>query len=82
MKVLKKANPLALEKECTGFGHGGGGCLSLLLVEWDDIQYYAEGDDEEKARYSFTCPECFMQTDIPSERIPNYMKRKIKRHSK
>lgn len=77
MKVLEKGPGWGIEVICTGKGNGGCGCGSKLLVERGDIYLthsydYAGGHD---IYYTFTCPECGVETDIDSSKIPSLIRR-------
>lgn len=76
MKVIKKGREQvgwAKEFTCTGNGNGGGGCGAVLLVEINDIyqtHHYDHGGGHDIFN-TFRCPECRVETDIPSSiRIP------------
>jgi hypothetical protein len=71
MKVIEKGRKQkgwARKFKCTGAGNGGGGCNAKLLVEQDDVylthSYHYDGSHE--VYNTFKCPECGVETDIPS----------------
>lgn len=75
MKVLEKGREQkgwSKDFECTGDGNGGGGCGAKLLVEQDDVYMtYSHARDETTGYHTFMCPECGVETDIPSSiRLP------------
>ena len=81
MKVIEKGPGWGIEQKCTGNGNGGGGCGSRLLVEEKDIYLteswdYGGGHD---IYYTFECPVCGKETDIPSLDLPSAIKRKAKK---
>lgn len=82
MQVLEKGNPNGwdIEQVCTGKGNGGGGCGARLLVSMEDIfitsHTYIDGTRDNY--YTFTCPECGINTDIPDESIPQAIRKKIR----
>lgn len=73
MKVIEKGRPQkgwAVESKCTGGGNGGGGCGAKLLVEKGDVyQTQSSAMGETDYYYTFTCPECHVETDLKD--IPN-----------
>lgn len=71
MKVLKKGRAQkgwAGEFTCTGAGNGGGGCGAKLLVEEGDVYQTQNTDLTGSTDYylTFKCPECGVETDLPS----------------
>ena len=73
MRVLKKGRKQrgwAIEMLCSGNGHGGGGCGATLLVEEDDIYETGSGGDGPDYARTFVCPECRVETNLPSEAVP------------
>lgn len=77
MKVLEKGNGWNIEKRCTGAGNGMGGCNSLLLIEEHDIYVTAHTDiaGDTDYYYTFCCPVCGKETDIPDKDIPTSIRR-------
>lgn len=73
MKVLQEGNPNGweIEQECTGAGNGDGGCKARLLVSEDDIYITTHTDysGETEYFYTFKCPCCKVETDIPEKNI-------------
>jgi len=83
MKVLKEGNPNGWETEqiCTGKGNGDGGCGAQLLVSANDI-YRTTGayhDNTLEIYYTFRCPCCSRETDIPDTQIPSAVRADIMR---
>lgn len=80
MKVLEKGNPNGWEIQyyCTGQGNGDGGCEAKLLVSEADI-YLTKAIYRGETEYYFTfkCPECGVETDIPKNNIPQRITRKL-----
>jgi hypothetical protein len=73
MKVLQKGrkqNGWAKEKECTGVGHGLGGCGAKLLVEERDIYETGCRGDEGELFRTFKCPECGVETNFAAFELP------------
>ena len=77
MKVLEKGPGWSIEQRCTGDGNGGGGCNSKLLVEVGDIYVTSNTDmtGEVEYYYTFKCPVCGVETDIPEKQVPSNIKR-------
>lgn len=77
MKVLEKGPGWSTKQRCTGKGNGDGGCESLLQVEEGDIyvtsRSYYDGDTD--YYYTFKCPVCGKETDIPEKDLPSSIKR-------
>jgi hypothetical protein len=73
MKVIKKGRTQkgwAKEFECTGAGHGGGGCGAILLVEEADIFQTSSVLWREEIKFNtFKCVECGVLTEI-KDRLP------------
>lgn len=78
MKILEKSQGWNIEKRCTGIGNGGGGCNSLLLIEEHDIYVTSHIDmvGDTDYYYTFYCPVCGKETDIPAKDIPLSIQRK------
>ena len=80
MKVLEKGNPNGweIEQYCTGQGNGDGGCEAKLLVAEADI-YLTKASHQGETDYYFTfkCPECGVETDIPKDKIPRRIINKL-----
>ena len=80
MKVLEKGNPNGweIERVCTGKGNGDGGCEAKLLVAEADI-YLTKSSCMGEIDYYFTfkCPECGVETDIPESEIPSRITKKL-----
>lgn len=76
MKILEKGPGWNIEQRCTGKGNGGGGCNSLLLVEEHDIYVTAHTDLSGVTDYYYTycCPVCGKETDIPETDLPSSIK--------
>ena len=75
MKVLEKGRPQkgwAIETTCTGSGNGMGGCGAKLLVEQDDLYYTHSShyDGSNETYITFRCPECGVETDLPTHKVP------------
>ena len=79
MKVLEKGPGWSIEQICTGAGNGGCGCKSKLLVEKDDIYLTSNTDlsGETDYYYTFKCPVCGVETDIPSRDLPSGLKSEL-----
>jgi hypothetical protein len=81
MKVLERGRPQkgwSTEIKCTGSGNGGGGCGAKLLVEQVDLyKTYRNCRDESDTFVTFTCCECGVETDLPSETFPLNLMDKI-----
>ncbi len=82
MRVLKKGREQAgwaNEFDCTGLGHGGGGCGATLLVEQGDLYQTEETRCGDEYSYqspvpTFRCCQCGVQTNpksIPYEIAKN-----------
>ena len=78
-KELKEKTKWNIGWKCTGNGNGGGGCMSKLLVNEDDIfitsseHYWGEED----FYFTFVCPVCGEKTDIPENYLPKDVKIKV-----
>jgi hypothetical protein len=74
MRVIakgRKQKGWSIEKNCTGYGNGLGGCGALLLVEQDDIyETRASYQGETDHCRTFKCPECGVETDFKDGEIP------------
>ena len=82
MKVLEEGNPNGweIEQVCTGKGNGDGGCKARLLVAEDDIYITTSSDysgEGKTQHYTFECPCCNAQTDIPEKDIVLRVRRKV-----
>ncbi len=79
MKLLEKGPGWSTIQHCTGKGNGNGGCMSKLLIEKEDIYLTTHTDltGETDYYYTFICPECGIQTDIPESEIPIALKREL-----
>ena len=79
MKVIEKGSGWSIEQLCTGKGNGYGGCNSKLLVEKEDIYITSNTDmlGDTDYYYTFRCPVCGIETDIPENDVPAGIKRKI-----
>ena len=79
MKVLEKGPGWSIEQICTGAGNGGCGCKSKLLVEKDDVYLTSNTDlsGETDYYYTFKCPVCGVETDIPSRDLPSGLKSEL-----
>lgn len=81
MKVLQEGNPNGweIEQKCTGNGNGGGGCGARLLVGEDDIYLTTRHNENETEDYFYTfkCPCCGVETDIPSRNIVYRVREKV-----
>lgn len=77
MKVLEKGPGWSTKQRCTGFGNGLGGCESLLQVEVGDIYVTSHTDiaGDTDYYYTFACPVCGKETDIPEKDIPVSIRR-------
>jgi hypothetical protein len=67
MKVLKSGKRWSKKCKCTGHGNGDGGCEAELEVEAGDLyttSRHCYGDDYPTTYFTFTCPECGIETDI------------------
>ena len=73
MKVLEKGPGWSTKQRCTGKGNGLGGCESLLQVEAGDIYVTSSSDylGDTDYYYTFRCPVCGRETDIPEKDIPS-----------
>ena len=80
MKILKKGTPWSIECKCTGYGNGGGGCSSLLLIEDEDIYQTSSTDITgfTECYYTFKCPICGTETEIDKARVPSRIGSKVK----
>ncbi len=81
MKVLQEGNPNGweIEQVCTGKGNGDGGCNARLLVSENDIYITASSDytGETDYFYTFKCPCCGVETDIPEKDIVRRVRGKV-----
>jgi len=82
VKVLQEGNPNGweIEQVCTGRGNGDGGCEARLLVAEDDIYITVSSDycgEDKTYHYTFKCPCCGVQTDIPEKDIVLRVQRKV-----
>ena len=81
MKVLQAGNPNGweIEQECTGKGNGDGGCGARLLVSENDIfiTTRADYDGSKEYYYTFKCPCCNVETDIPKKDIVDRVRKKV-----
>ncbi len=77
MKVLEKGPGWSTKQRCTGKGNGLGGCESLLQVEAGDIYVTSHTDmvGDTDYFYTFTCPVCGKETDIPEKDVPASIRR-------
>ena len=84
MKVLEKGPGWSIKQLCTGAGNGNGGCNSKLLVEKDDIYltFHTDYIGDTDYFYTFKCPECGIETDIPEKDVPSSLKRDLLESSK
>ena len=67
MKTIKKGRKQkgwAKEVECTGIGHGSGGCGAILLIEEADIYETGSGGEGSDFQRTFKCQECGVETDL------------------
>lgn len=73
MKVISKGPGWSIKQKCTGKGNGGGGCGSELEVEKQDIYITSHTDlsGETDYYFTFTCPVCGAETDIPYNELPS-----------
>lgn len=79
MRVLQEGPGWSIKQKCTGYGNGGGGCGALLEVERGDIYLTSSTDlsGETDYYYTFKCPCCDIETDVPSTDIPAIIKRNL-----
>ncbi len=79
MKILEKGPGWSIEQLCTGKGNGDGGCKSRLLVEKDDIYITSHTDmaGDTDYFYTFRCPVCNTETDIPDKDVPASIRREL-----
>lgn len=77
MKVLEKGPGWSTKQRCTGRGNGNGGCESLLQVEAGDIYVTSHTDmiGDTDYFYTFRCPVCGRETDIPEKDVPSSIRR-------
>lgn len=77
MKVLEKGPGWSTKQRCTGRGNGNGGCESLLQVEAGDIYVTLHTDmiGDTDYFYTFRCPVCGRETDIPEKDVPSSIRR-------
>lgn len=78
MKILEKGPGWNIKQRCTGKGNGMGGCNSLLLVEENDIYVTSHTDmcGDTDYYYTFCCPVCNKETDIPEKDVPSSIRGK------
>lgn len=55
--------------DCTGAGHGDGGCHASLLVEKSDL-YKSDGIHAGASFYTFQCPQCKVETNVYIPLLP------------
>lgn len=79
MKILEKGPGWGITQFCTGKGNGDGGCNSKLLVEKEDIYLtsHVDLDGVSEYYYTFRCPVCGIETDIPKKDVPNVIQREL-----
>lgn len=79
MKVLEKGPGWSIKQFCTGKGNGGGGCRSKLLIENGDIYLTSHTDmgGDTDYFYTFRCPICGIETDIPEKDLPISIRHEI-----
>lgn len=79
MKVLEEGTGWSIEQFCTGKGNGNGGCRSKLLIENGDIYLTSHTDiaGDTDYFYTFRCPVCGIETDIPEKDLPISIRHKI-----
>jgi len=84
MKILEKGPGWSTKQKCTGKGNGGGGCESLLLVEPNDIYITSNTDylGDTDYYYTFVCPVCGIETDIPEKDVPSSIKKQAMKNKK
>lgn len=91
MKLLRKVktNGWELKQKCTGINNGGGGCKSRLLMNEDGIfrthciHSVSPFEHYIYYFYTFKCPVCGVESDIPPSKVPLRIKLKIdKKRSK
>jgi hypothetical protein len=74
MKVIKPGREQegwSIETICSGRGNGGGGCGATLLVEQPDLyETYRFNLGERDTYCTFTCCECFVETDLDPRSQP------------
>ena len=72
MKVIEKGPGWSIKCKCTGAGNGNAGCESTLLVEEEDIYVTSHTDyaGDTDYYYTFRCPVCEAETDIPDNKLP------------
>jgi hypothetical protein len=76
MKVLEQGKPgssWSKEYKCTGIGNHNIGCNSKLLVDGSDVYQTASSDYTGGTDYFYTfmCPVCKVETDIPKRDVPS-----------
>lgn len=81
MRTLEKDLSLVdgkIEQKCTGFGNGGNGCGSTLLISENDVLVTADFnfDGDLERYYSFKCPICGALTDIHFSKVPLELQKK------
>lgn len=80
MEGIEKSNPNSwkIKCKCTGKGNGNRGCGERILVTKDDIFVTSRGyyKCSREYYYTFKCPKCDRNTNIPGENIPEVIKDK------
>lgn len=77
MKILERGPGWSITQLCTGKGNGDGGCQAKLLVEKEDVYLTSHTDlaGDTDYFYTFRCPICGIETDIPEKDVPVSIKR-------
>lgn len=72
MKILERNENFGIEQICSGSNNGGAGCGSKLFVETNDIYLTHHTDliGDTDFYYTFKCPVCGRETDIPDKLVP------------
>ncbi len=80
MEGLEKSNPNSwkIKYRCTGKGNGDRGCVEWILVTKDDIFVTSRGyyKSSREYYYTFRCPKCGRNTNIPEKYIPEIVRNK------